>query len=61
MEEIKKELRRQGLVLELLLEVLETWAEAGGVSLISSQQLNSPSANRNEKVRMLLQQIRKLG
>lgn len=61
MEEIKKELQKHALVLELILEVLETWAETEGVSLISSQQLHSPTAERNEKVRVLIQEIRKLG
>lgn len=61
MEEIKKELQKHSLVLELILEVLESWAEADGVSLISSQQLHSPSSERNEKVRVLLQKIRELG
>lgn len=57
----KKEFQKHTLVLELILEILETWAETEGISLISSQQLHSPSAERNEKVRMLLQKIRELG
>lgn len=61
MEETKKEFQKHTLVLELILEILETWAETEGISLISSQQLHSPSAERNEKVRMLLQKIRELG
>lgn len=60
-EETKKEFQKHTLVLELILEILETWAETEGISLISSQQLHSPSAERNEKVRMLLQKIRELG
>lgn len=61
LEETKKEFQKHTLVLELILEILETWAETEGISLISSQQLHSPSAERNEKVRMLLQKIRELG
>lgn len=61
MDETKKEFQKHTLVLELILEILETWAETEGISLISSQQLHSPSAERNEKVRMLLQKIRELG
>lgn len=60
-EETKKEFQKHTLVLELILEILETRAETEGISLISSQQLHSPSAERNEKVRMLLQKIRELG
>ena len=60
-EETKKEFQKHTLVFELILEILETWAETEGISLISSQQLHSPSAERNEKVRMLLQKIRELG
>ena len=60
-EETKKEFQKHTLVLELILEILETWAETEGISLISSQQLHSPSAERNEKVRMFLQKIRELG
>ena len=59
--EIKKELQRHEVRLRLIFEVLESWAEAEGLSLLSSQQLHSPSAQRNEKVRVLLQKIRELG
>ena len=55
------ELRRIELRLALIFEILASWAESEGLSLLSSQQLHSPSAQRNEKVRMLLQEIRKLG
>lgn len=58
MEEVKKELQKHALVLKLILEVLESWSETEGVSLISSQQLHSPSSERNEKVRVLIQEIR---
>ena len=58
MDEIKKELHRQGLLLELLIEILTTMTEEQGLSLISYQQLHCPSTERNEKVRMLLKEIR---
>lgn len=60
-EELQKELQRQGLLLELILEILATYFEKDGLSLISSQQLHCPSSERNEKVRMLIQQIIELG
>ena len=60
LDEIKNELLKHGKYLELVIEILASWAEAGGVSLISGQQLCSPSANRNEKIRMLLQEIGEL-
>ena len=47
--------------LALIFEILASWAESEGISLLSSQQLHSPSAQRDEKVRILLQEIRKLG
>lgn len=58
---LKKELQRQEKLLELIVEILASWAETSGLSLISSQQLYSPSAERNENVRVLLQEIRELG
>ncbi len=61
MDDLQNEFQKIWKVLELILEILESYAEAEGLSLISSQQLHSPSAERNEKVRMLLQQIRELG
>ena len=61
MDEIKKELHRQGLILELLIEILATMTEERGLSLISYHQLHCPSTERNKKVRMLLQEIRELG
>lgn len=59
-EELKKELQKQGLLLELVIEILATYFESDGLSLISSQQLHCPSSERNEKVRMLIQQVREL-
>ena len=55
----KDAIQKQQMVLELVIKVLESWAEAQGLSLISSQQLHSPSAERNEHVRMLFQEIGK--
>ena len=60
-KKLERELRRIELRLALIFEILASWAESEGLSLLSSQQLHSPSAQRNEKVRMLLQEIRKLG
>ena len=60
MEELKKELQKQGLLLELVIEILATYFESDGLSLISNQQLHCPSSERNEKVRMLIQQVREL-
>ena len=60
MDDVKNELQKQGALLELIIEILATYFEKDGLSLISSQQLHCPSAERNEKVRMLLQQIREL-
>ena len=57
----KMAIRKHQMVLELVIEVLKSLAEAQGLSLISSQQLYSPSAERNEHVRVLFQEIRKLG
>ena len=59
--DLQKQVYRQGLLIELILEIMESWAEAKGLSLISSQQLRSPSPERNQKVRILLKHIRKLG
>lgn len=56
----KGAVQKHQMLLELVIEVLKSLAEAQGLSLISSQQLYSPSAERNEHVRMLLQEIRKL-
>lgn len=61
MDEIKKELHKQGVIIELLIEILSTMTEEQGLSLLSYQQLRCPSAERNEKVRMLLKEVRKLG
>ena len=60
MDELKKELQKQGLLLELILEILATYFGKDGLSLISSQQLDCPSPDRSEKVRMLIQQISEL-
>lgn len=57
----KGAVQKHQMLLELVIEVLKSLAEAQGLSLISSQQLYSPSAERNEHVRVLFQEIRKLG
>lgn len=58
---LEREVKRQGLLVKLLYEIMESDVEKSGISLISSQQLNSPSAKRNENVRMLFRNIRELG
>lgn len=60
-EELQREVQRQDAIINLVLEVLESWAESEGMSLISSQQLYCPSTERNKNVRVLLQHIRELG
>ncbi len=61
MKEIEDELYSLGVVLELIVEILSSYASEEGLGLISGQQLHCPSTERNKKVRMLLQRIRKLG
>lgn len=60
-DELKNQIQKHELILNLIMEILASWSECEGLSLISSQQLHSPSTERNEKVRMLLQRIRELG
>lgn len=60
-QELRKEVRQLGLLVALILEIMATWTEADGMSLLTSQQLHSPSSQRDENVRVLLQRIRELG
>ncbi|MCI9357210.1 MAG: hypothetical protein HFH59_06635 [Lachnospiraceae bacterium] len=48
----------QQLLIELLFEFCKAVAAKEGLSLLSYQQLNSPSADGCRKVRMLFQKIR---
>lgn len=59
--DLNRQVEQLGLIVAMILEILATWAEADGMSLLFSQQLNGPSSQRNENVRMLLQRIRELG
>lgn len=61
MRALEKKVQQLGLLIALILEIMETWTEADGMSLLTSQQLHSPSAQRDKNVRMLLQRIRELG
>lgn len=44
---------------QILLEFCRSVANKNGMSLLSYQQLNSPTTNSSKKVRMLLQKVRK--
>lgn len=44
---------------QILLEFCRSVANEKGMSLLSYQQLNSPTTNSSKKVRMLFQKIRK--
>lgn len=44
---------------QILIEFCRSVANEKGMSLLSYQQLNSPTANSSKKVRMLFQKIRK--
>ncbi len=59
--DIEKELHRQRLLIEFIFQVLCSFAEEQGMDLLSRQQLYGPSSERNQKVRMLFDEIRKLG
>lgn len=60
-EDLDRQVQQLGMIVALMLEIMATWAEEEGVSLLSSQQLHSPSAQRNEQVRVLFQRIREFG
>lgn len=59
--ELSRQVQQLGMIVALMLEIMAAWAEEEGVSLLSSQQLHSPSAQRNEQVRVLFQRIREFG
>lgn len=52
---------KQQLIIDFIWEFSRSVANREGLSLLSYQQLHSPSTDSNEKVRMLLEQIRELG
>ena len=59
--DLSRQVQQLGMIVALMLEIMATWAEEEGVSLLSSQQLHSPSAQRNEQVRVFFQRIREFG
>lgn len=59
--DLSRQVQQLGMIVALMLEIMATWAEEEGVSLLSSQQLHGPSAQRNEQVRVLFQRIREFG
>ena len=59
--DLEKEIQSQQPIIELLFEFCKSVAFKDKRDLFSYQQLNSPSTNSSEKVRMLLEQIRELG
>lgn len=59
--DLEVQVQGQQIVGEIISEFCCSVANKEKMDLLSYQQLHSPSANSNEKVRMLLQKIRKLG
>ncbi len=58
--DLEEEVENQSLMVNLLLEFARSVANKDKKSLLSYQQLYSPSSDSSEKVRMLFQQIREL-
>lgn len=56
---IEKEIRCWRYETQILIEFCRSVANEKGMSLLSYQQLNSPTANSSKKVRMLFRKIRK--
>ena len=56
---LEKQVQSQQLIIQILVEFSKSVANKEGLSLLSYQQLNSPSTNSNQKIRMLLKQLRK--
>lgn len=56
--DLEGQVQSQQIKIELTHEFCRSVAHKNGMSLLSYQQLNSPSADSSEKIRMLLQQIR---
>lgn len=57
---LEEEVRKLKVINTILLEFCKSVANKEKLSLLSYQQLNSPSTNSNEKIRMLFEEIRKL-
>ena len=60
-EELKEEVEDLRRVIQILFEFCRSVANKEGMSLLSYQQLHSPSAHSCQKVRVLFEEIRKLG
>ena len=56
---LEKEVHEMKVVSAILFEFCRSVANKEQLSLLSYQQLNSPVADSNEKVRMILDEIRK--
>lgn len=56
---LEVEVHKLKVINEILFEFCRSVANKDHLSLLSYQQLNSPVADSNEKVRMLLDEIRK--
>lgn len=56
---LEKEVQEMKVVSAILFEFCRSVANKEQLSLLSYQQLNSPVADSNEKVRMLLDEVRK--
>lgn len=58
-EELEKEVEDLRRVIQILFEFCRSVANKEGMSLLSYQQLHSPSSESCEKVRALFEEIRK--
>lgn len=56
---LELEVHKLKVINEILFEFARSVANKDQLSLLSYQQLNSPSADSNEKIRMLLDEVRK--
>lgn len=61
LEELEKEIEYLRRINQILFEFCRSVANKEGMSLLSYQQLHSPSAHSCQKVRVLFEEIRKLG
>lgn len=59
--DLDKQIQAQQIVGEIISEFCRSVANTEKLDLLSYQQLHSPTANSNEKIRMLLQKIREFG
>ncbi len=59
--DLEKEVQSQRIQGAIVFEFCRSVANKENLSLLSYQQLHSPSTDSSEKVRMLFEEIRKLG